>query len=188
GPLGHALPVAPATRAWLGAWGVAPVDAGAPRRDAEEALAVAVPIGLYLRREPAAAEAAVAAALAAAGPAVVATAHELTRLVVAVVAGGDASARAPCTQDPLLATARRIADGAASYEDALRSVAADPGADAALGALVGLLVGAREGLRAIPTRWRAQVAWGVELVAIADRLGDGPAAGPARVDHPWRTW
>lgn len=188
GPLGHALPVAPATRAWLGAWGVAPPDGVVARGASGDALALVVPIALYLRHHPAAAEAAVAAMLATAGPQVVATAGDLTRSIVAVARGAGAAAAAPKASDPLVAAALAIAHGASSYEESLRTVAADPHADAALGALVGLLVGARGGLRAIPARWRAQVAWGLELVAIADRLGDGPAAGPAKIDYPWRTW
>lgn len=185
-PLGHAFGPAPSTRAWLIAGGGEGIDPGSVHHQ-DDALAAVTATTSYWHQQPAqaieVAGRAVETIRPGAGAAGEALARQLLAALTAAAApplGSEASAR--------LVEAVRIVANTDGFEAALHRSLASGCIDGALGALVGQLAGARYGLRSIPVRWRAQIAWGREIVAAADRLHEGPAAGAGALPHPWQTW
>ncbi len=185
-PLGHAFGPAPSTRAWLLAHGAAGIEGGdaTGRHDAWAAVAATTS---YWAATPDVALAVARRAVETIGPGGANDAETLARQVLAALTAAPSPTLAP-EADPLVATAVGIVASADGFEAALRGALAHPCVGGVLGALVGLLAGSRFGLRSIPVRWRAQIAWGREIVAIADRLHAGPAAGAQSLVHPWQTW
>lgn len=184
--LGHAFGSAPATRAWLASRGLRGVDVTTPARD-DDALAAALGPASFLRALPEVAVRTAAEAVATvrveAGPVGATLGAGLLEAL-----GGEPSRPGREPGAGLVARAARVLEGADDFEGALVAMVGHPDVDGALGAVVGALAGARHGVRAIPVRWRAQLAWGPEIVALADQLVDGPVAGPRSVRHPGRPW
>jgi ADP-ribosyl-[dinitrogen reductase] hydrolase len=185
-PLGHAFGPAPSTRAWLIAQGGEGIDPGTERHQ-DDALAAVTATTSYCRVEPTQAIATAARAVETIRPGDGAAGEALARQLLAALTAAPAPPLEAHTSTHLVEAVDLVAqsDG---FEPALRRALASRCIDGALGALVGQLAGARYGLRSIPVRWRAQVAWGREIVAVADRLHEGPAAGAQALAHPWQTW
>ncbi len=185
-PLGHAFGRAPATRAWLIDHGGEGLDRGDIRHQ-DDALAAVLATTSFWHAQAPMAIATSGRAVETIRPTAAAAGEALAEaLLAALGAGPPPLLRAATT--PVLAEALAIVAATDGFEAALRGALARPAIDGALGALVGQLAGARHGLRAIPVRWRAQVAWGREIVIVADRLYDGPGGGARTLAHPWQTW
>lgn len=158
-----------------------------------DALPLALAIGSYLRLDASAAVAFARRVVARRGPEIADATAVLARLAAVTAVGGTPwddpdGWRGPTPIAGLAPVALAAVRDAPDFQAALAAGLAGPRAVPQVAALTGWFAGARFGLRALPERWRAQVAWGTDLLTMADRLRDGPAVGPQPVMHPWRTW